>query len=73
MEPLVLILLACVVIATIGITGASLMGASFFIYKAYVYYKAGGVNKEEIHYNHYDHTPNSPNIDRDDDWKNGDH
>lgn len=71
MEPLVLILLACVVITTVAITGASLIGASYFIYKAYIYYKAGGVSKEEIHYNHYDHTPT--NINRDDDWKNGDH
>ena len=71
MDPLVLILLACVVITSVAITGVSLLGTGFFIYKAYVYYKAGGISKEEVHCHNYDHTPDM--LDKDDTWKNGDH
>lgn len=71
MEPLVLVLLACVVIASAAIAGVSLIGAGYFIYKAYIYYKANGVSREEIHYHSYDHTPDI--IGKDDDWKHGDH
>lgn len=74
MDPLVLILLTCVVITSVAIIGVSLLGAGFFIYKAYVYYKAGGISKEEIHYHNYDHiTDSTPLGDDSESWKHGDH
>ena len=54
---------------------ASFIGGCFFLYKAYVYYKAGGISREEMHYHSYDHSINTLNENDDDSesWKFGDH
>lgn len=67
------ILLTCIVICTIVITGVSFMGTGFFLYKALIFYKANGTSKEEIHCHNYDHFTKDDDDDPLDSWKNGNH